>query len=75
MKNATACNVADLKSQFVSAAEDARLAARRGWRAAWGYVDDVKYGVKKEPLKSMCVTFGVAFGCGAFAAWLATRKY
>ena len=87
MKNATAyaldagqqfakvgCDVVHLKSKLTSAAEDAKRAARRGWYAAEDFVDEVAFTVKRQPLKSIGVTFGVALGIGALAGWLVTRK-
>ena len=69
------CNVVQLKSQFASAAEDARRAARKSWRAAEDVIDEVSIAVKKQPLKSIGITAGVALGIGGLAGWLGTRKY
>ena len=38
------------------------------------FADDVALNVKRHPLKSTAITFGVAFGAGAVAAWFSRRK-
>ena len=68
------CGVVHLKSNWNSAAKDARRAVRRGWHTAEDFVDEVASTVKRQPLKSIGVTFGVALGIGALAGWLGTRK-
>ena len=73
MKNATAyalnageelarvrCNIVHMKSKLTSARDEARRAARKGRRAAEDFVDEVAFTVKRQPLKSIGVTFGVA---------------
>jgi len=62
------------KSNLFHVARDARRAALSGWRGAEDLVDDVSVAVKREPLKSMGLTFGVALGIGTLAGWLAARK-
>ena len=87
MKNATAyalntgrqlakigCGVVHLKSNWTNVARDARRAARRGWHTAEDIVDEVAIAVKRQPLESLCITFGVALGIGALLGWLGTRK-
>ena len=62
------------KSNIVNGARDVRRAVRNGWCGAEDLVDDVTVAVKREPLKSIGLTFGVALGIGTFAGWLATRR-
>jgi hypothetical protein len=69
------CGVVEFRSKVTSAAEDARRTARRAWRSAGDAVDEVAVTIKKQPLKSIGVAFGVAFGFGAFTGWLLTRKW
>ena len=68
------CNVVQLKSQLKSAAKDVKRAARRSWYASGNFIDEVSFAVKRQPMKSMGITFGVALGIGALAGWLGTRK-
>jgi ElaB/YqjD/DUF883 family membrane-anchored ribosome-binding protein len=68
------CNFVYLKSKLTHARADAGRAVRKGWRAAEDFVDEVAVTVKRQPLKSIGVTFGVALGIGTFAGWLVTRK-
>jgi hypothetical protein len=63
-----------MTSQVTNAAKDAKRAALKGWRAAEEFVDGVSYTIRKQPLKCMGITFGVAVGFGALAGWLGTRK-
>ena len=69
---------ARLTSTLKNAAEDgvttARRAFRKNWNNAEDFVGEVAVAVKRHPLKSMGITFGVAFGIGALGGWLAKRK-
>ena len=62
------------KSNLFHVARDARRAARRRWCAAEDLLEGATFAVKREPLKSMGLTFGVALGIGMLAGWLATRR-
>src|SRR6266404_8769729 len=66
-----------LKVRASHAVEDAmteaRRMAKRGRYAAEDLVDETAHRIKRDPLRSIAVTFGIAFGLGALTAWLATR--
>jgi ElaB/YqjD/DUF883 family membrane-anchored ribosome-binding protein len=51
----------------------AKRLAKRGRYAAEDLVDETAHRIKRDPLRSIAVTFGIAFGLGALTAWLATR--
>ena len=69
---------ARLKVQASHAVEDAMVEARRlakrGRHAAEDLVDDTAYRIKKDPLRSVAITFAVGLGIGALAGWLAGRN-
>jgi hypothetical protein len=52
----------------------AKKAIRRSRRTIESFADDAAAFVKKEPFKSLGVAFGVAFGFGAAAGWLISRR-
>jgi ElaB/YqjD/DUF883 family membrane-anchored ribosome-binding protein len=52
----------------------AKRLAKRGRYAAEDLVDETAHRIKRDPLRSIAVTFGIAFGLGALTAWLATRN-
>jgi ElaB/YqjD/DUF883 family membrane-anchored ribosome-binding protein len=72
------CSADRLKAAFNEAAEDgiktAKRAVRNGRIAAEDFMDEAVIAVKRNPVKSIAITFGVAFGMGALASWLAVRK-
>jgi len=51
----------------------AKRLAKRGRYRAEDLVDETAHRIKRDPLRSIAVTFGIAFGLGALTAWLATR--
>ncbi len=67
-----------LKVQASHAVEDAmteaRRLAKRGRHAAEDLVDDTQYRIKRDPLRSVAITFAVGLGVGALAGWLAGRS-
>ena len=67
-----------LKVQASHAVEDtlveARRLAKRGRYAAEDLVDDAAYRIKRDPLRSVAITFAVGLGVGALAGWLAGRS-
>jgi hypothetical protein len=78
-KLAQAGSTADgLKAAFAEAADDgiktAKRVVRNGRMAAEDFMDEAVFVVKRNPVKSIAVTFGVAFGIGALASWVAFRK-
>src|SRR5216684_3203602 len=67
-----------LKVRVSHAAEDAMTEARRmvkrGRNAAEDLVDETAYRIKRDPLRSVAITFAVGLGVGALAGWLAGRS-
>ncbi len=68
------CNIVHLRSKLTNAREDAGTVVRKGCRAAEDFADEVAFTVKRQPLKSIARTFGVALGIGTLTGWLVTRK-
>ena len=68
---------ARLKVRASHAVEDtmfeARRLAKRGRYAAEDLVDDA-YRIKRDPLRSVAITFAVGLGIGALAGWLTGRS-
>lgn len=66
-----------LKVRASHAVEDAMIEARRLAKrsryAAEDLVDDAAYRIKRDPLRSVAVTFAVGLGIGVLAGWLAGR--
>lgn len=62
------------KSNMADSAEDVSRAARKARHAAEDFLDDAATVMKKQPLKSAGIAFGVGIGVGAVAGWLGTRK-
>ena len=69
---------ARLKVKASHAVEDtmveARRLAKRGRYAAEDLVDETVYRIKRDPLRSIAVTFAVGLGIGALAGWLSGRS-
>lgn len=69
---------ARLKVRASHAVEDtmveARRLAKRGRYAAEDWVDDAAYRIKRDPLRSVAITFAAGLGIGALAGWLAGRS-
>src|SRR5205807_1426719 len=67
-----------LRVRASHAAEDglieARRLANRGRRAAEDLVDETAYRIKRDPLRSVAITFAVGLGIGALAGFLAGRN-
>lgn len=67
-----------LKVKASHAVEDAMVEARRiakrGRYAAEDLVDETAYRIKRDPLRSVAITFAVGLGVGALAGWLAGRS-
>lgn len=70
--------VGQFKSTLHNTAREPVAAARRVIRksryAADDFVNEVVLVVRKQPLKSLGITFGVAFGIGAMAGWFGKRR-
>jgi ElaB/YqjD/DUF883 family membrane-anchored ribosome-binding protein len=54
--------------------KSAKRAVRKSWRATEEFVDEARTRIKKDPLKAVGITFGIAAGIGAGAGWLASRR-
>lgn len=67
-----------LKGVITDAVEDGLRAARRtlkqGQEVAEEAFDEATHTVKKYPLQTVAVTFGVALAAGALLGWLASRR-
>jgi ElaB/YqjD/DUF883 family membrane-anchored ribosome-binding protein len=67
-----------MKSALTRVAQDKVTAATRAVRkscyAVSDFVDEVAVNIKRHPLKSTAITFGVALGAGALAGWFSKRK-
>ncbi len=72
------CEAADLTSKATNAAQDGITAAkktvRKGWRAGEDFIDEATIAVKRHPLKSIGIAFGVAFAVGTLTGWLVRRR-
>ena len=53
---------------------DARRMAKKGRHAAEDLVDDTAYRIKKQPLRSVGITFGVGLGLGMLTGWMMGRN-
>jgi ElaB/YqjD/DUF883 family membrane-anchored ribosome-binding protein len=66
-----------LKVRASHAVEDAMVEARRlakrGRYAAEDLVEETAHRIKRDPLRSVAITFAVGLGVGALAGWLAGR--
>jgi hypothetical protein len=64
---------------MVSAAEDcvgaARRALKRGRFAAEELMDEAAHTIKRHPLQTVRLTFGLAFGVGALFGWIASKTH
>jgi ElaB/YqjD/DUF883 family membrane-anchored ribosome-binding protein len=63
-----------LKYKFSDRAEDVTRAVRKARHAAEDFLDETAMVVKKQPLKSAGIAFGVGIGVGAVAGWLGNRR-
>ena len=71
-------DAARLKARASHAVEDtmieARRLAKRGRYAAEDMVDETAYRIKRDPLRSVAITFAVGLGIGALAGWFFGRS-
>jgi hypothetical protein len=67
-------DVTHLKSNCADTARDFNRAVKKARYATIDFFDEVAFVVKKQPLKSTCIAFGVGIGFGALAGWLGTRR-
>ncbi len=66
-----------IKERMSHAMEDgvdaARRAMRKGKYAAEDLLDETAYRIKRDPINSVAITFGVGMGLGVMIGWLLTR--
>jgi hypothetical protein len=62
------------KSDLAGTARDVSRMMRKARRAGEDFLDETAVVVKRQPLKSAGIAFGLGIGFGAFAGWLGTRK-
>jgi hypothetical protein len=64
---------------MISAAEDcvgaARRTLKRGRFAAEDLMDEAAHSIKQNPLQTVVLTFGLAFGVGALFGWIASNTH
>ena len=53
---------------------DARRMAKKGRYAAEDMIDETAHMIKRDPFRSVGVTFAAGFGIGIIAGWLMTRR-
>lgn len=74
----TELKVEELRKDASQAIEDgiesAKRIVKRGRHATEDFVDDTAHRIKRDPLRSVGITFGIAFGLGAIVGLLVTRK-
>ncbi len=67
-----------LKEIITEAVEDGLRTARRTMKQSQEFaeetMDEAVHTVKKYPLQTVAVTFGVALAAGLFVGWLASRR-
>jgi hypothetical protein len=63
-----------LKSNLTDTAQGVNRVVRKARYATVGYLDEVAVVVKRRPLKSAGIVFGLGIGVGALAGWLGTRR-
>ena len=72
------CDAAHLTSKVTNAAQDgitnAKKVVRKGWRAGEDFFDEATITIRRHPLKSVGLAFGIAFGVGTLAGWLVKRN-
>lgn len=66
-----------LKNKLSEAVEDGldatRRTIKRSRRAAGDLVDETAHHIKRDPLRSVAITFGAGLGLGALIGWLSAR--
>ncbi len=70
--------VEELKTKASHTVEDClaevKRFAKEGERATEGLVSDTAHLIKRDPLRSVGITFGVGLGLGILAGWLLTHE-
>lgn len=66
-----------LKNKVAEAVDEGldatRRTIKRSQRAAEDLVDETAHCIKRDPLRSVAVTFGAGIGLGALIGWLTAR--
>ena len=62
------------KSNLAGTARDVTRVVRKARHSTEDFLDEAALAVKRQPLKSAGIAFGVGIGIGAFAGWLEARK-
>ena len=74
----TGYEVIHFKETLTDAARDPIAAGKRvirkGQFAVEDFRDEMVLAVRKQPLKSIGITCGIAFGIGFLTAWIGTRR-
>lgn len=69
---------ARVKDKLSHAVEDGVSATKRAIKhsryAAEDFVDETAHRIKRDPLRSVAITFGIGLGIGVVVGWLANRK-
>lgn len=75
----TALDVERLKIAATHAVEDkvteAKRMIKKGRYAAEDLKDETAHMIKREPFRSVGITFGVGFGLGIVAGWVVTHRF
>jgi hypothetical protein len=67
-------DITHMKSNYAVTARDFTRVVKKARYATTDFLDEVAVVVKKQPLKSAGIAFGVGIGFGALAGWLGTRR-
>jgi ElaB/YqjD/DUF883 family membrane-anchored ribosome-binding protein len=59
---------------FEGGVDNAKRALKRGRRSAEDALDSASYQIKRHPLESLGVTFGVGLVCGLAVGYMARRN-
>ena len=63
-----------LKSNLADTAQDVTRVIRKARHGTEDFLDEVSIVVKRQPLRSAGIVFGLGIGVGALAGWLGTRR-
>lgn len=64
----------DLKANVADTVQDLTRTMRKARHATEDFIHEVTWVVKRRPLKSAGIAFGLGIGVGALTGWLGTRK-
>ena len=68
------CIKENVAEAFEEGIDNTKRALKRGRRTAEDALDSAAYQVKRHPLQSVGITFGVGLVCGLAVGWLAGRN-